>query len=80
MNAKLILPLCGCTFWWGIIAAAEPASVAPKQVVAGTSAGDTPGEEQPPPSGYPIPPAPALSPEEALKTFRLPPGYRLEIV
>ncbi|MDQ3623864.1 MAG: c-type cytochrome, partial [Verrucomicrobiota bacterium] len=52
----------------------------PKQVVAGTSAGDTPGEEQPPPSGYPIPPAPALSPEEALKTFRLPPGYRLEIV
>ncbi len=26
-----------------------------------------------------IPPAPALTPEEALKTFRLPPGYKLEI-
>ena len=27
-----------------------------------------------------IPPAPALSPDEALKTFRLAPGYRLELV
>ncbi|MBI4662300.1 MAG: c-type cytochrome [Verrucomicrobia bacterium] len=27
-----------------------------------------------------IPPAPPLSPEEALKTFRLAPGYRLELV
>lgn len=27
-----------------------------------------------------IPPAPALSPEEALRTFRLAPGYRIELV
>lgn len=44
------------------------------------SAGDNPGEAQPPPSGYAIPAAPALTAEEALKSFRLPPGYRIELV
>lgn len=44
------------------------------------SAGDNPGEAQPPPSGYVIPPAPVLSPEQALKSFRLPPGYHMEVV
>lgn len=44
------------------------------------SAGDNPGEDQPPPSGYAIPPSPVLSPDEALKSFRLPPGYRMEVV
>ena len=61
-------------------AANPPAKIDPKQIVVGSSAGDTPGEEQAPPSGYVIPPAPALSPEEALQTFKLPPGYRIEIV
>jgi mono/diheme cytochrome c family protein/glucose/arabinose dehydrogenase len=71
----IVIAFCCC----GLLAAAAETSAA-KPIVTGTSAGDTPGEEQPPPSGYPIPPAPPLSPDEALKTFRLPPGYRLEIV
>lgn len=29
---------------------------------------------------FKIPPAPALSPEEALKSFKLPPGFRIELV
>src|SRR4051812_8548722 len=78
--SKLALPFCLPAFWCGIVSLADAESVVPKQVVTGTSAGDNPGEEQPPPSGYPIPPAPPLSPEESLKTFRLPPGYRIEIV
>lgn len=43
--------------------------------------GDHPGEAQPetvPP--HRIPPAPVLTPEEQLRTFRLPPGYRVELV
>ena len=74
--SKIMLRLGFCGLLCGGISPAEPS----KQIVAGSSAGDTPGEEQPPPSGYPIPPAPALSPAEALKTFRLPPGYRVELV
>ncbi len=35
--------------------------------------------QEPPPAWLKIPPAPVLSPEEALKTFRLPPGFRIEI-
>lgn len=42
--------------------------------------GDKPGEEQKPlvPPDQ-IPPAPPLSPEEALKTFALAPGFRIEL-
>ncbi len=43
--------------------------------------GDKPGEEQkllvP---KHLIPPAPVLTPEQALKTFKLPPGFRIEVV
>jgi len=43
--------------------------------------GDEPDEEQPPLSpDFKIPRAPPLSPEEALKTFRLQPGFRIELV
>ena len=33
-----------------------------------------------PPADLVIPPAPPLTPEQALKTFKLPPGFRIEIV
>lgn len=43
--------------------------------------GDRPGEEQPPlPAHIQAPPAPPLSPEDALKTFRLQPGFHIELV
>src|SRR5690606_26849612 len=43
--------------------------------------GDREGEIQPPPPPHlKVPPAPALSAEEALRTFKLPPGFRIEIV
>jgi mono/diheme cytochrome c family protein/glucose/arabinose dehydrogenase len=43
--------------------------------------GDKPGEVQaPPPATLKIPPAPPLSVEDALKTFQLAPGFRLEAV
>src|SRR5262245_52415054 len=43
--------------------------------------GDKAGEEQPPPPEHALmPPSPALSPAEALKTFTLPPGFRIELV
>ncbi|MBI4624112.1 MAG: HEAT repeat domain-containing protein [Verrucomicrobia bacterium] len=62
-------------------AADTPAEVAGRSLhFDRPSAGDNPGEEQPPPSGYAIPDAPALTPEEALKRFRLPAGYRIELV
>ncbi|MBI4626532.1 MAG: hypothetical protein HY736_25350 [Verrucomicrobia bacterium] len=45
--------------------------------------GDRPGagndEEQRPPA-FPIPPAPTLTPAEVLKTFRIAPGFRIELV
>ena len=41
--------------------------------------GDKAGETQAPPA-MKIPPAPPLSPEEALKTFRIQPGFRIEVV
>ncbi|MCI0538848.1 MAG: c-type cytochrome [Verrucomicrobiales bacterium] len=50
-------------------------------ILALAQEGDEPGEAQPAlPPNLKIPPAPALSPEEALKTFRLPPGFRIELV
>jgi mono/diheme cytochrome c family protein/glucose/arabinose dehydrogenase len=43
--------------------------------------GDRPGEQQaPPPAHLEIPPAHPLSPEDALKTLRLAPGFRAELV
>ncbi len=43
--------------------------------------GDRAGEVQaPPPAHLVIPPAPVLSPEEAMKSFKLVPGFRLELV
>jgi glucose/arabinose dehydrogenase/mono/diheme cytochrome c family protein len=43
--------------------------------------GDRRGEVQaPPPAHIVIPPAPVLTPEQALKTFKLPPGFRIEAV
>ena len=44
-------------------------------------AGDKRGEKQPdPPKDWDIPPAPVLSPADALKSFRLAPGFKLELV
>ncbi len=43
--------------------------------------GDRAGEVQaPPPAHLKSPPAPALAPADALKTFKLPPGFRMELV
>ena len=43
--------------------------------------GDRKGEEQPPlPDSLEVPPAPLLSPDEALERFALQPGYRIELV
>lgn len=43
--------------------------------------GDRPNDpQQPPPDHWVIPPAPALSVEDALKTFDLPAGYKIEVV
>lgn len=36
--------------------------------------------QPPPPAAWNIPAAPVLSPEAALKTFRLPAGFRIELV
>ena len=50
-------------------------------LVARAQNGDKAGEEQPPPPPHlVIPPAPPLAPEEALKTFKLQPGFRIELV
>ena len=44
-------------------------------------AGDKRGETQPPlPAHWRVPPAPALSPEEELRTFRVQPGFVVELV
>ena len=48
---------------------------------AWSQAGDRAGEEQLPlPEDLVIPPAPVLSPAEALESFRVPPGFRIELV
>jgi glucose/arabinose dehydrogenase/mono/diheme cytochrome c family protein len=50
-------------------------------LVAAPQSGDRSGEvQQPPPSHLRSPPAPALSAEQALETFRVAPGFRIEIV
>jgi len=48
---------------------------------AHAQSGDRPGEKQePPPAHIKTPPAPALNPEAALKTLRVAPGFRVELV
>lgn len=48
---------------------------------AAAQSGDKPGENQaPPPEHLKAPPAPALKPDDALKTLRVAPGFRVEIV
>src|SRR5690349_10312193 len=43
--------------------------------------GDRPGEVQaPPPAHIAVPPAPALSPAEEARTFKIAPGFRLELI
>src|SRR5256885_891719 len=44
--------------------------------------GDRPGgdPQRPPSTDIEVPPAPALSPADALKSFVLPPGFRIELV
>lgn len=43
--------------------------------------GDRPGEvQQPLPDTFKIPPAPILTPEQQLATFKLPPGFKIEAV
>jgi len=43
--------------------------------------GDRPGEVQAPPAAHiKVPPSPALSVDEAMKTFKVAPGFRMEIV
>jgi glucose/arabinose dehydrogenase/mono/diheme cytochrome c family protein len=50
-------------------------------VGARAQTGDRAGEVQaPPPPHLKSPPSPALSPAEALATFKLPPGFRMELV
>ena len=60
-----------------------PFSICVSLACAGALAqsGDRPGEVQnPPPASLKIPPAPPLKPEEALKTFTVAPGFRVELV
>lgn len=48
---------------------------------AQAQSGDRPGEtQQPPPAHIKVPPAPALPADEALKTLRVAPGFRVEVV
>src|SRR6187549_2085274 len=42
--------------------------------------GDVSGETQAPPAHIQIPPAPVLTAEDAIKTIKVAPGYRIEIV
>lgn len=63
------------------IAAALVLNLATAPLTTLAQSGDRPGEEQkPPPPHLKSPPAPPLSPEEALKTLRVAPGFRVEIV
>jgi glucose/arabinose dehydrogenase/mono/diheme cytochrome c family protein len=50
-------------------------------LAAAPQSGDRPGEEQPPlPADLQVPPAPALSAQQELETFALPPGLVIECV
>lgn len=56
-------------------------ALAPIAQQAAAQSGDRAGEKQaPPPEHLKAPPAPALQPEDALKTLRVAPGFRVEIV
>lgn len=61
------------------LVAAVQLSSAPLILFAGNSGGDL-SKQQPKYHIDHIPPAPVLSPEEELKTFKLPPGFHLELV
>src|SRR5690242_6836270 len=62
-----------------LIACCALAPVIAQQATA--QSGDRPGEQQaPPPEHLKAPPAPALKPEDALKTLRVAPGFRVELV
>jgi glucose/arabinose dehydrogenase/mono/diheme cytochrome c family protein len=64
-----------------VIATAALAMLAFASQAAFAQSGDRAGDEQtPPPPHLKSPPAPALSAEDAVKTFRVPPGFRVEIV
>jgi glucose/arabinose dehydrogenase/mono/diheme cytochrome c family protein len=50
-------------------------------LTAAAQSGDRPNDpQQPPPEHWDIPEAPALAVEDALKTFALAPGFRIEVV
>lgn len=56
-------------------------ALAPVAQHAAAQSGDRPGEQQaPPPEHLKAPPSPALKVEDALKTLRVAPGFRVEIV
>src|SRR5688572_29358384 len=56
-------------------------ALAPVAQHVAAQSGDRPGEQQaPPPEHLKAPPAPALKAEDALKTLRVAPGFRVEIV
>jgi glucose/arabinose dehydrogenase len=56
-------------------------SIALIALCAFAQAGDRKGENQaPPPATMAIPPSPVVPPEEALKTFKVAAGFRLELV
>lgn len=59
--------------------AAACLALTPMSQHAAAQSGDRPGEKQQPPP-VEAPPAPALSPEAALKTLHVAPGFRVEIV
>src|SRR5687767_4578806 len=82
MNCAVLVSRCllGGLLWSGLLYGANAVGTAPPGAFDRPSAGDNPGEPQPPPTGFEIPPAPILTPEQALKTFRLPAGYRMEVV
>lgn len=65
--------------WLVLLSVLAAFSLLPAQLSA--QRGDKAGEVQlPPPAKWNIPPAPALSPADALKTLKLAPGFRAELV
>lgn len=61
------------------VAAAAAVSLASVRLFAGSPGGDL-SKQQPKYHIAHIPPAPVLSPQEELKTFKLPPGFHMELV
>jgi mono/diheme cytochrome c family protein len=65
--------------WWLCLGIAL-SSVAPGLVMPGALGQDKAPAKQDGKKGYVVPPAPALSPAEEIKTFRIKPGYRVELI